>query len=256
MSGRKLTVSVQMYTLRDHSAKDFLGTFTQVAKIGYGAVELAGTNNLPALELKKHLDSLGLAVSGAHVGIQELEGDNFQKTVDYYRALNVKYIICPWWPAERRKTQAEWLESSRQLNEIGAKLRALGMQMCYHNHDFEFQQVDGKYGWDLLFQNAEPQNLGAELDCYWVSKAGIDPVRIIRQYKGRIPLLHAKDMAAGPEKHFASVGAGILNWPAIIQAARESGTLWYVVEQDDCYGQDSFESVKISLQNLKKMGVE
>jgi sugar phosphate isomerase/epimerase len=254
MAVTKVPVSVQMYTVRDKSEKDFRGTLAAVAKIGFKAVELAGTFGMAAADLKSYLDSLGLRVSGTHTGIDQLEGDNFQKTVDYYRTVGCKFIVCPWWPKERRQTLADWQASSRLLDTIGGRLREAGFVFCYHNHDFEFQKVGDQTGWELLFGGTNPQNLGSEMDVFWIRFAGLDPTSLIRQYAGRVHLLHVKDMAAGPEKKFANVGTGIIDWQPTLKTATECGTSWFVIEQDNTYGQDSLEAVKVGLDNLKKLG--
>lgn len=246
-----IPVSVQMYTLRDLTAKDFLGTIEEVAKIGFGGVELAGTFNVSAKDLRKHVESLGLIISGAHVGIDPLTND-FEATTDYYHAAGVEHIIVPWLPPERRKN---WAEFGKSLNALGAKLKAKGMTLCYHNHDFEFAKEDGRYGLDLIFSNATHENLQAELDLYWVARAGENPAVYIKNFADRVPLVHVKDMAAGPEKRFAPVGTGVMDFAPIFAAAESLGIEWYVVEQDNCYDTPPLEAIKTSMRNLREMGI-
>lgn len=245
-------VAVQLYTVRDLLAKDFVGTLKQVAHIGYQAVELAGTGNLSAVELKKTLADLNLKTAGAHVGIEQLEGD-FDKTVAYYKEAGVSTIIIPWWPEERRKTREDWLANAAIIDKIGAKLTPLGFSLLYHNHDFEFKTFDGAYALDLLLDNAH--SVGAELDTFWVTFAGENAAAYITKRAGRVQNIHVKDMQAGPEKKFSPVGQGIIDWKPIFAAARAAGVKWFVAEQDNCYDLPPLESIRISFENLKKMGV-
>ena len=249
----RIPIACQLYTLRDIMKTDFLGVIGKVAKIGYTGVELAGTGGLAAADLKKELDKLGLKACGTHVGIWELE-NKLAETVAFYKTLGTKYIVCPWWPEERRKTGADWKQSGQTLNDIGAKLRAQGMQLLYHNHAFEFTQYDGKFGCDIFFENSTAENLKCEMDLYWIQYGGQEPAAFLKKYKGRVPLVHVKDMQGTPEKKFANVGAGIMDWKKILPAAAEAGAEWYIVEQDNCYGQDPLEAVTRSYAYLKGLG--
>lgn len=254
MADRKLPISVQMYTLRDHVAKDLLGTITQVAKIGFHGIELAFLPNIPAPEFKKFLDDQGIVISGAHIPVEHLESPDCGKLIDTAKALGMHYLIAPWWPEDRRQNVAGWIKNAQNMEVIGAKIREAGLVFCYHNHAFEFQKFEGKTGWDIFLSHVTPQNVQLELDCYWVTHAGLVPEEIIRQNAGRVPLIHVKDMAAGPEKKFANVGAGIMNWPSILETAEQNGAQWFIVEQDFCYEQDPLDAIRTSFANLKKMG--
>jgi len=138
------------------------------------------------------------------------------------------------------------------------KLAEAGIALAYHNHNFEFAKTGGKTWLELIYDNTDPKNLQAEIDTYWVQAGGGDPAEWIRKYAGRLSVLHAKDMVIGPdnEQRFAEIGEGNLNWPAILSAADDAGVEWYCVEEDDCYGRDPFESLKISLENLRGMGLK
>ena len=249
-----IPVGVQLYTLRDLTAKDFSGTLEKVAAIGYAGVELAGTGGLSATDLKKLLERLKLRACGAHVGLGELEG-SFDKTADYYSEAGVKTIIMPWLSADQRTGADFWKTLGKKLNDIGAKLRARGMTLAYHNHDFEFAKTDGQYGLDILFASAEPQNLKMELDVFWAQYAGENPATYAAKYKGRLPLLHMKDMTSDGQKHFAPVGTGLVNIAEIVKIAPSLDVQWFVVEQDDCYGASPLDAIRTSLENLRKLGV-
>lgn len=247
-------ISVQLYTVRDLLAKDFAGTVKQIAQIGYKAVEMAGYGNLKsAAEAKKALDDAGLKVSGAHASIDLLEKD-LEKVLDENQTLGNTNLVCPFLPENRRKDAAGWKQVAQSLNRIGRAVHERGMTFAYHNHSFEFQQFDGKKGYDILWENTEPHLVKAEVDVYWVKHGGEDPVERINKLGDRVLLLHLKDMAAGADKKFAEVGTGILDFKAILAAAEKAGAQWGAVEQDNCYDTPPLEAIKTSLENLKKLG--
>ena len=250
-----IPLAVQLYTLRDQSARDFAGTVKQVADIGYRGVEMAGYGNLKtAAEAKRALDDVGLKIVGTHVGIEALEKD-INRVFDEQHALNSPTVIIPWMPEERRADAAGWKRAAQSLSPIGARCRERGLELCYHHHSFEFQKFSGKTGMDILLENAEPGLVKIELDVYWLKHGGEDPVKFIGRVGGRAPLVHLKDLAAGPERRFAPVGAGTLDFRSILTAMRESGARWGIVEQDQCYDTPPIEAVRTSFQNLQRIGV-
>jgi sugar phosphate isomerase/epimerase len=252
MSG--IPVALQLYTVRDVTADDFAGTVKQVADMGYAGVEVAGdTGGMSPAELKAFLGDLGLALAGSHIGLDLLEGD-LQKVIDDNLALGNPWIVCPWMPEDRRADGAGWRKAAETLTEIGAKVKAAGLQLCYHNHSFEFETFDGKTGFDIFYGAADPELVKAEIDTYWVQHGGGDPAATIRAFAGRCPLIHLKDMTDDPEPTFTEVGNGILDFQAIFAASAEAGAEWYIVEQDRCNG-PSIESARTSLESLKQWGI-
>jgi sugar phosphate isomerase/epimerase len=216
---------------------------------------MAGYGNLKsAAEAKKALDDAGLKVSGAHASIDLLEKD-LEKVLDENQTLGNTNLVCPWMPENRRKDAAGWKQVAQSLNRIGRAVHERGMTFGYHNHSFEFQQFDGVKGYDILWENTEPHLVKAEVDVYWVKHGGEDPVERINKLGDRVLLLHLKDMAAGPDKKFAEVGTGILDFKAILAAAEKAGAQWGAVEQDNCYDTPPLDAIKTSLENLKKLGV-
>lgn len=249
----RIPVALQMYTLRDLAAEDFPGTLRKAAQIGYAGVELAGTGGLDAGELKKLLDDLGLSVAGSHVGIDQLQS-NLPEVLRYNLALGNKYVVCPYLPEDLRKSAEDYRALAATLNQIGRRCKAEGLQLCYHNHAFEFQTFDGITGYDILFGNTDPDLVAAEVDTYWVEYAGHNAQSVIRGLSGRVPLVHLKDMAVRPQGAFAEVGEGVLDFSAIIAEAQAAGAQWLIVEQDVCT-RPPLESVEISLRNLKQMSL-
>ena len=248
-------ISLQLYTVRDHTNTDMLGALRRIAKIGYEGVELAGYGNASRDDVISTLQETGLKVTGAHVGLEALQND-FKTVVSDSRALGNTFVIVPFLSEQYRGSREGWQETGELLDGIGRMLRNEGLTLCYHNHDFEVKE---KYGegaeadcaLDVLYQTASPENLKAEIDCYWLEKGGKDAAAYIRKLAGRVPLVHLKDM--GTDGSFKEVGEGSLSFPNIFNAAEEGDVQAYVVEQDVCPG-DPFDSVKISLENLRDMG--
>jgi len=249
-----IPVALQLYTVRDATEKDFVGTVRQVAEMGYAGVEIAGnTGGMSPSELRAFLADLGLAVAGSHIGIEVLES-NLDQVIGDNATLGNRWIVCPWMPEDRRKDAAGWRAVAAQLTEIGARVKAAGLQLCYHNHSFEFQRFDGETGFDIFYGAADPDLVQAEIDTYWVQHGGEEPSATIARFAGRAPLVHLKDMTPGDSPTFTEVGNGILDFRAIFAASERAGVEWYIVEQDTCAG-PSVESARTSLANLKAWGV-
>ncbi len=245
-------VGLQLYTLRTVINDDPAGVLRQVAEMGYEAVELAGFAGLTAEEFKAALDEAGLKAVSSHASLQAVE-DDFDAVVEQARLFGYSYVGLGSVPAELRGSRENWVATAQRLSAVGKRLREeAGLTFFYHNHAFEFEeQYDNDYGLDLLYANSDAQNLQAELDTYWVQKGGENPVEYLKKYAGRTPILHIKDM--GADGDFAEIGTGSLNWPAIFSAAEAGGVQAYIVEQDTCPG-NPLDSVRISIENLKKMG--
>lgn len=244
-------IALQMYTLREDAQQDFIGTLRKVAALGYGAVELAGMGGMTAEQLRPALDELGLKVSGAHIALNRLEGE-LDAVIAEMKTLGGRYVICPFLPPDRRPDGAGYRTLAQTLSEIGRTVQQHGLQMAYHNHDFELQRFDGATGLEIMRDNSDPALLAFELDMYWVAYAGMDPLAVLKSFAGRVPLVHLKDMKAG-NRVFAEVGSGTLDIPAIIATAEQAGAEWFIVEQDRCE-RPALESVKMSIEYLRSIG--
>lgn len=249
MASTQPLLAVQMYTLRDLTKDDMAGVLRQVNEIGYDGVELAGYGNLAPHEVKRTADELGLSIISLHVGWKVLQNLLPQIIEDCalfgnrFVAVSLSPQICT--------SAAEYSQAGRTLEVTGRRLSEVGVQLCHHNHAFEFEhKFDEGYGFDLIYENSDPQWVQTEIDTYWVKKGGEDPAQYIRKYSGRAPLLHIKDMAE--DGSFAVVGTGVLDWDAILQAARESGVQAFIVEQDICPG-NPLDSIRLSYENFRKM---
>lgn len=250
----QMPLAVQLYTLRNLTAKDFAQTVRQVAELGYNAVELAGFGNLRSVDqVKAALDDAGLKVAGSHVAIDRFESD-LNAVLDENERLGNRIVCVPGVPEHRRKTADDWKALGEQFTKFADRCAARGFEFAYHNHHYEFKRFDGRYGLDILLENSGPR-VKSELDTYWVRHGGEDPVAYMKKIAPRLLLLHLKDMAAGPDRKDAPVGTGLLDFAAILAAGKQAGVKEYIVEQDDCHGQDPIEALRTSIQNLRKLGV-
>ncbi|HTW93975.1 MAG TPA: sugar phosphate isomerase/epimerase [Tepidisphaeraceae bacterium] len=251
-----VALALQMYTLRDLAGYDMPGTLRSVAEIGYRYVELAGFGNLKSAgEFRKALDAARLKVCSAHVSLDDLESD-LSRVMDDQDAVGNKAIVVPWLDERRRRDAAGYEQVADALNRIGAAIKPRGFTLAYHHHDFEFKTFGGRSGFDILFDRADRELVKAELDVYWAKVGGQDPVALIHRMGSRLPLLHLKDLAAGPEARFAEVGAGILDFPGILAAAARVGVQYGIVEEDDTYDTPPLTAVRTSLENLRQLGLK
>jgi sugar phosphate isomerase/epimerase len=245
----KFPIALQPYTVRDELSRDYLGTLTRVAAIGYQGVELGPPPAGVSVEtFKQHMERIGLRVIGAHAGIEQLTG-GLEAQLDYLHEVGGAYLAL----SHRFASRQEVLDAALLFNRIGERCRAGGAQLLYHNHNWEFTRFDGDYAIDLLIAATDPELVKFELDTYWVRRGGEDPAEYLRRLHGRCPLLHIKDMEPGEEQYFAEIGEGVLDFAAIFQEAEAAGTEWLVVEQDGCR-RPVFESIAISYRNLQGMG--
>ncbi|MHC5034574.1 MAG: sugar phosphate isomerase/epimerase family protein [Planctomycetota bacterium] len=247
----QIPVALQLYTVRDQLAADYVGTLKRVKEIGYDLVQLTGQVPFDAPQMRDVLDEVGLSVAGIHVGLDKLQAE-LGHWIAYCKTLGTPDLVCPYLPEQHRGTQEDWLAVAALLDGVGARCADQGVRLSYHNHSFEFVKFDGKFALDLLYENTSPEHLYAEIDTYWVQHGGADPVEYIRKYSGRLPILHIKDMSADESRTFAEIGMGILDWPAIHQAAVEAGVEFYCVEQDTCPG-DPFDSARISWEFMREL---
>lgn len=258
-----LPVGLQLYTVRDQCKADFEGTIKQIAAIGYKEVEVYDFYGKTAVEARKLLDDNGLKAPSGHWLLPALQ-KKLGKSIEDAKTIGCEYMVMPIVedPADR-KTLDQYKKLIASYNKIGEEGKKAGLQFGYHNHNYEFQTIDEKLIFDLLLAELDPELVKFELDCFWVTHAGHDPVALIEKHPGRFPLLHIKDLKAGnPDSTeldprvglFAEVGSGTINWKRIFAAASKSGLKHYFVEQDECE-RPPLESVKMSFDYLNKLSV-
>ena len=246
-------VGLQLYTVRDQTASDFKLTLRRVAEMGYQGVEFARYGNLSSKEMADVLADLGLQAFGSHVGLLLLE-QNLDAQINYCLDIGCPYIAIPTLTPKWRSVDIEgYRKLAGYLNTLGQQCSQRGISLVYHNHDFDFVQVEeqgqGKYLLDILLAETDPAYLQLELDSGWAAYSGVDVVSYLQKYAGRIPLIHLKDLTA--ERTFAEIGEGTLDIAAYYKAAVASGTSYYLVD-NDTPRPPSLESVRRSLEHLKR----
>lgn len=247
-------IAIQLYTLRALGAEDFPGMLRQVAEAGYKAVEFAGYGGMAAGDLKRTMDDLGLSTVSAHVAIDRFENE-IDTVIGELNTLGAQFAVVPWLkPEARPTTKDDALALAAKLNGYAEKCKTGGLRFGYHNHDFELKKVDGdKTILDLIAETTDPNLVNIQLDIYWAEYAGGDAVAMTKHFAGRLPMIHAKDLASRESGNDAVVGEGIIDFPAVIAAARASGTEWFIVEQDNPNPDNPVGDVKRSLENLQKL---
>jgi sugar phosphate isomerase/epimerase len=256
-AGGKPPVAVQLYTLRSLKQPP-AELLEQIAAIGYSGVELAGTfaPGMPPSDLRKLLDAAGLQVVSAHVSLNDLEAD-LPGAVKAQKTLGNDTLIVPWVSEEvRGKTAESWQALGARLGRLAKRSEHAGMRFMYHNHDFEMVIIDGRPAIDWLMAGAAQTGgsaVGFEMDLAWAEHGGQNVPSLLQRYAGRVSRVHAKDLAADPaaspeEKGLATVGAGKLDWDAILPAAKAAGVEWYIVEHD--FPVDPLASIRSSYEFL------
>ncbi|MFW0974315.1 sugar phosphate isomerase/epimerase family protein [Leclercia pneumoniae] len=244
-------VALQMYTLRNVGSAE--KQFAMAHEAGFKHVEIVGTHDLSAKQLASLLKKNDLTVTSAHVQLSALEND-YAETVSFNKSVGNKTLIVPWIePKDRPDSSQGWIDFAKRLDALGAKLHRDGLQLAYHNHDFEMKKYAGETALEIILKHSSPDNLKLEMDAAWVSRGGQDPVRFLKAYPGRIYAIHAKDNASigvrDDEMNFAPLGEGLLDWSAILPAAKGSGVQWFIIEHDK--PKDAWNIITTSLRNLR-----
>lgn len=244
-------IGIELYTVRREFAKDPEGTLARVAEIGYREVEFAEYPPGTPQEIRRMLDRHGLRAPASHVGLTELR-TGWDAALERAGVIGQQYIVVAFVGQNERKNADDWKRIAASFNRAGATARKDGLSFCYHNHDFEFPPLDGVVPYDLLLGETDPKLVGLELDLYWISKAGKDPLDYFAKWPGRFPLVHVKDMDATPRRFFADVGKGTIDFRRIFRRARQAGIQHYFYEQDETPG-DPFDSARASYQYLRSL---
>jgi len=187
-------IGAQLYTLRDHmkTPQDIAKTLRELRKIGYQAVQVSGIGPIEPRELKKILEDEGLYACATHVGYERLV-KGIEGVIEEHKILQAPHVACPGLPSEYHNEEG-YKKVAKELSKVGEVLKENGLTLSYHNHHLEFEKYGGKVGLDILFDESDPECLQAEIDTYWVQYGGGDPAAWCRRLKGRLPLVHLKDM--------------------------------------------------------------
>lgn len=244
-------IGIQLYTVRRELARDVEGTLARLAEIGYREVEFAGYPQGTARSLRQILDRLRLTAPSSHLGLQDLRAD-WERRLDQAATLGQHYLVVASVPENERRTADDWKRIAALFNKAGETARARGLTLAYHNHDFEFVPLEGRLPYDLLLEQTDPRLVRLEMDLYWITKGGQDPLAYFARWPGRFPLVHVKDMDATPRRFFTEVGTGIIDFKAIFRQARQAGIRHYFYEQDEVPG-SPFDSARTSYDYLRAL---
>jgi sugar phosphate isomerase/epimerase len=242
-------VGLQLYTVRDQMKADFEGTIARVAEIGYKELEFAGYFGHTPADVKAILVRHGVSAPSTHIAFEN--PDQWKTALDTAKAIGHEYIVMPWIPAERRKTLDDWKNFAQVFNQAGQMAKDAGLQFAYHNHDFEFPKIDGQVPYDVLLQNTDPKLVQLEIDLYWITKGGQDPLAYFARWPGRVPLVHVKDSAGPPDHKMVDVGQGKIDWKRIFAKKDQAGIKHAFVEHDQ--PPQPFEDIAVSYRTLKDL---
>ena len=286
---KKGLIGVQMSTIAPNKMPKFdaYESMARLVDIGYKCIEIS---QVPMTKenvagFRRAIDELGLNVAAVSATVksnpmmpsEELcNPDDFKKMVEDAKYLNCDMMRIGAMPVESRFSLQAAIDFAKQADDYAAQLKEHGIDLYYHNHHFEFARHNGKFLMDIIKENTK--YLGFELDIHWIHRGGMDPVKFINQYAGRIRLLHLKDYRIAAMEmeenadfntkegmmkayaamnnivQFAEVGEGTLDIPGCIEAGLAGGSEYFLVEQDLSYGRDPFDCLKTSHDNLVKMG--
>lgn len=249
-------IAAQLYTIRDFmkTPEDMAKSLKKIKAIGYDAVQLSGHGPISDEEMKKLCDDAGLIIAATHIGFEQIKNEP-EKVIKQHKLFECKHVAIGGLPSSYISAEG-YVRFAKEASEAVKPLADAGLIFSYHNHSFELEKYGNRTGLQILYEESDPKLFNSEIDTYWIQHGGGDPAWWIRKLKGRAYLVHLKDMGIRDHKQvFAEVGEGNLNWPAILDACKEAGTEWYIVEQDLCYDRDPFESLSISLRNLKSWGI-
>ncbi len=269
-----MPIGLQLYTVRDAMEQDFEGTLKKVKEFGYDGVEFAGLFGHTAAEVKNMCAEIGLTPISAHVPLDEMIAAP-EEVLGVYKDIGCKYVVVPYLPEEKRAGTPAFAQTMADIEMLCKVAKSLGLVMLYHNHDFEFQKIDGKYVLDYMYDTIPASLLQTELDTCWVNVGGENPAQYVLKYTGRAPIVHLKDFVMqGREKPqhlyeligietdgqtaqdeafgFRPVGSGVQDFPAILAASEKAGAQWVIVEQDrPAPGEEPVASAKKSIDYLR-----
>lgn len=272
-----LPVAVQVYSVRTDAEHDLADTLRKIKEMGYDGVEFAGLYGYSPDYIKGLIDGIGLVPVSAHIPLNDMLADP-EKTFADYSKIGIKYAAVPYVTEERRPGAEKFEQTIEDIKKLGEIAKKYGIQLLYHNHDFEFKKVDGEYGLDILYKEVPTELLQTEIDTCWVNVAGENPADYILKYTGKSPVVHLKDfyMSGKPagqlyaligldedeekEKEpskfeFRPVGHGMQDMPAILDASVKAGAEWVVVEQDEpSMGLSRMDSIKASIEYMRSIG--
>jgi sugar phosphate isomerase/epimerase len=243
-------IGLQLYTVRQAMARDFEGTLSQVAAVGYREVEFAGYYDRAPKAVRAALDAAGLDSPSAHVGMDVLQ-NQWRQTLEAANLIGHRYLVVPWIPEEARKTLDGYQTVAALFNRAAGEARKAGIQFAYHNHEFEFTPMDGRVPYDVLLEETDRDLVRLEMDLFWITHGGGKPLDYFARYPGRSPLVHVKDMDGTSRHAMADVGQGVIDFKRIFKQRRQAGIKYLFVEHDQ--PPSPFDSIRASYVYLRRL---
>ena len=267
-------IGYQLYSAREEAARDLPAILKQLKQQGYDGVEFAGFYGHSAEEIKAMLKEAGLAASSSHVAIQLLQQDPFG-VISFHQTIGCSRVAIPYLDETMRPGAPGFAAVIPFIYRFGRLCQEAGMELSYHNHDFEFEKVSGIYGLDFLFQALPADLLKTQVDTCWVKYAGVDPAEYVLKYKGRAPTVHLKDFvgfkgdvspyhligqAENPDASIAAFsyrpyGYGVQDVKSLTKAALDAGAQWLIIEEDESPDRPPMEASRMSIDTLRKLGL-
>lgn len=270
---KQIGIGYQLYSAREDAKADLARVCGELKAIGYDSVEFAGFYGKSAEEINEILAQTGLKAVSSHVPLSAFQEDLFG-TIAYHQKIGCPYIAIPSLPPLSRPGAQDFASVLPFIRRVGSLCREAGIQLLYHNHDFEFVNVSGVWGLDFLYSAVEPDVLQTEIDVCWVHYAGEDPAAYLRKYAGRASLVHLKDYVGkkgsgtpyaligqkqqadeGIPFEFRPFGFGCVDVKSIVEAGIEAGARCFIVEQDQWYDKPPMDHARKSMETLRRLGV-
>lgn len=224
-------IGIQLYTVRDVFAKNPEETLASLAAAGYQEVEFAGYYGQPAKAIRAMLDRTGLTAPSAHVDLKTMRSQ-WPEALAFAKEVGHRYLILAYLEKAERQTLDDYRGVAETLNQAAVAAKAVGIEVGYHNHDFEFMRIGGQLPYDLLLASTDVGLVKFEMDLYWVTKGAGDPLGYFAKYPGRFPLVHVKDMAKAATQDMVDVGTGRIDFKRIFANGALGGIKHYFVEHD------------------------
>jgi sugar phosphate isomerase/epimerase len=248
-AGRHLDrIGVQLYSVRGAMEENVESTLARVAEIGYSEVEFAGYFDRSAQQIRSVLDQNGLTSPATHLALEVLEND-WDSTVEFAQTVGHHYLVVPSLPEDDRTSLDSFHRAAEQLNHLGQQAQEAGLAVAYHNHNFEFAPIEGQVPYDVLLAETDPALVSFEMDLFWITEGGGDPLAYFSKHPGRFQLVHVKDM--NDEGEMVPVGAGTIDFASLFAHSEQAGIRHYFVEHDNAA--DPFASITASYNYLSTL---
>lgn len=261
-SAPKNDVGIQLYTVRDILPKDQKGVLAQVAKAGYTSVEPFGFSKdngyfgMSTKDLKKVLDDNGLKAPSGHYDINSYFANGSREDLDACISachdLNSEFLTIPSLPDEAKKDPDTCKQTAETMTKVAELLKKEGLKLAYHNHNTEFTPFGDTYGYEIFLKDSDPALVFFEMDLYWLVRAGKKPDDLFKEFPGRFPMWHVKDMDKAKPDENTEIGNGSINFVDIFEHSKESGMKHFFLEQENNYKPDIIGSIKTSNKYIRE----